>query len=52
MWVKPRQLTLSAYVFWHTVPEKQQKNTLGRYTGAHKKVIEEITIMASVRRGW
>ena len=23
-----------------------------RYTGAHKKVISEITIMASVRRGW
>lgn len=22
------------------------------YTGAHKKVIPEITIMASVRRGW
>ena len=22
------------------------------YTGAHKKVIQEITIMASVRRGW
>ena len=22
------------------------------YTGAHKKVISEITIMASVRRGW
>lgn len=24
----------------------------GTYTGAHKKVIQEITIMASVRRGW
>ena len=24
----------------------------GTYTGAHKKVISEITIMASVRRGW
>ena len=24
----------------------------GRYTGAHKKVIQEIMIMASVRRGW
>lgn len=22
------------------------------YTGAHKKVIPQITIMASVRRGW
>ena len=22
------------------------------YTGAHKKVIQEITIMASVKRGW
>ena len=22
------------------------------YTGAHKKVISEITIMASIRRGW
>ena len=25
---------------------------LAAYTGAHKKVISEITIMASVRRGW
>ena len=28
------------------------KNTPRHYTGAHKKVIPEITIMASVRRGW
>ena len=27
-------------------------NVLADYTGAHKKVIQEITIMASVRRGW
>ena len=29
----------------------QEKSALP-YTGAHKKVISEITIMASVRRGW
>lgn len=28
------------------------KNRLADYTGAHKKVIPEITIMAFVRRGW
>ena len=28
------------------------KKIPGNYTGAHKKVISEITIMASVRRGW
>ena len=28
------------------------KNAPPGYTGAHKKVIPEITIMASVRRGW
>ena len=30
----------------------QYAKTPGHYTGAHKKVISEITIMASVRRGW
>jgi len=29
-----------------------RKNAPDYYTGAHKKVIPEITIMASVRRGW
>ena len=29
-----------------------QAKTLHYYTGAHKKVIPEITIMAFVRRGW
>lgn len=28
------------------------KNHILPYTGAHKKVIERITIMASVRRDW
>ena len=29
-----------------------KKEMLRAYTGAHKKVIPEITIMVSVRRGW
>ena len=32
-------------------PFLTEQNPSG-YTGAHKKVIAEITIMASVRRGW
>jgi hypothetical protein len=32
-------------------PQSAQKRH-DLYTGAHKKVISEITIMASVRRGW
>ena len=28
------------------------KESPDRYTGAHKKVIPEIMIMVSVRRGW
>jgi len=30
----------------------ESKKSPAYYTGAHKKVIPEITIMASVRRGW
>ena len=34
------------------LPAAFQKQNPIPYTGAHKKVIPEITIMASVRRGW
>ena len=34
------------------IKENDLQKTPDTYTGAHKKVISEITIMASVRRGW
>lgn len=40
------------HALWIWREEAAEKNSTARYTGAHKKVIPEITIVASVRRGW